>query len=261
MATFTPQRVSPRSIGLWLREGAELCQRQPLYFLAVTAGWAGVWYLPLPFTFLLLLGLPLPLAAGCVVAHAADTSRSPVHGLAAVPLNVWRNLLIAGALPWLVVGAMIVALAVLTLPVTLALGGDTNIFETLPLGAPQGWQAFHDLFAVTFIWLCTVGMVGWFIVPLMAVAGLSIVQAYVQAVRSIALNWFVVGVVFFIGWVCVPLLSFLSPLFVAPLLAILSSMMYVSFRHIWLGKGRNEAAQTADEDLPAGMTAIPVASR
>lgn len=245
MATFQPQRVPPQSIWLWLREAFALCQRQPLYFLVITAGWAGVWYLPVPFTYLLLLGLPLPLAAGCLVAHAADTSRSPLEVLLSMRFGVWRDLLIAGAAPWVTVVGMIWTIMVLTMPVTFALGGDTNFVSSLPLGSPRGWQPLRDLFGVTFVWLCTVGFVGWFLVPLMAVAGLPMLQAYAQAVRGIALNWFVVGVVFFVAWVCVPLLSFLSPLFVAPVLSLLSSVMYVSFRHIWLGRGKNEAVQAA----------------
>jgi len=258
MATFTPQRVPAHSIWLWLREGFALCQRQPIYFLCITAGWAGVSYLPLPFTYLLLLGLPVPLAAGCLVAHAADTSRSPLEVLLAMRFGVWRDLLIAGAAPWIAVVGMIGAITVLTLPFTVALNGNADFLAGLPLGTPHDWQAFRDLFGVTFLWLCTVGFVGWFVVPLMAIAGLPLVQAYNQTVRGIALNGFVVGVVFFAAWVCVPLLSFLSPLFVAPVLSILSSVMYVSFRHIWLGKGKNEAVRVAEEIGSVRFSATPV---
>lgn len=263
MATFNPQRVPPQSGWLWLREGIALCRRQPLYFLAVAAGWAGIWYLPSPLTWLLLLGLPVPLAAGCLVAHAADTGNSPFEVIRSVPPKLWRNLLIAGAAPWIVVVALITTLAVLTMPVTLWAGGETGTLFAIPAPAADAWPAFRDLFGVTFLWLCTLGFVGWFLVPLMAIAGLPIVQAYRETVRGIALNWFVIAMVFFIACVCLPLLAFLSPLFAPPLLAVLSSVMYVSFRHIWLGRGMNEparAGQGVDEDAPTQLTPVPVSS-
>ncbi|MBW3568403.1 MAG: hypothetical protein KY410_10690 [Proteobacteria bacterium] len=90
---------------------------------------------------------------------------------------------------------------------------------------------------------------------------MPIPQAYGQAVRGIALNRFVVGVVFFAAWVCVPLLSFLLLLLVAPLLSILSGTMYVSFRHIWLGRGKNEAVQAVEETGPVNVCAVPVPGR
>ncbi|HLU62303.1 MAG TPA: hypothetical protein VKZ99_08135 [Gammaproteobacteria bacterium] len=239
MATFRPQRVPASSVWLWLREAFALCRRQPLWFLGIGAAWSAVSLLPLPFSLLMLLGLGLPLAAGCVVAHAADSSRSPMDMLRSVSASTWRDLLIAGALPWLAVGGLILAVSVLTQPLELMAGVDNGPLFTLPEFLRGQWQPLRDLSLALVTWLVAVGIVGWFVVPLMTLAGLPLLQAYGQAIQAISMNGFVVGLVFAIAVICAPVFMLLSPLFAVPLLAMLSSLMYVSFRHIWLGQGRN----------------------
>lgn len=255
MASFRPQRVPPASIRLWLRESFALCRRQPLWFLGVAVAWTGVGLLPLPLGFLMLLGLALPLAAGCLVAHAADTSRSPIDVLAAITSRAWLDLLLAGALPWLAVGAAILAIASLAQPVL----PQAEPLLTVPQFARAEWQPFRDLLAAIFLWLATVGVAGWFVVPLMALAGLPLLQAFSQAVQAISLNGFVIALVYGIAAVGVPLAALLSPLLAAPLLAMLSSLMYVSFRHVWLGQGSNmpEVTRVTLRDLQP----IPVAGQ
>lgn len=253
MQTFQPQRVPFRSLVLWAREAFALCLRKPLAFLALAFAWSMLALLPPPFEFLLLLALPLPLAAGCLFAQAADAGRSPLAMLRNLPWANWSELFLAGSVPWLVVGGFIASLS-LALAGSNPWSGETDLLSKLPLAVDIDWRALSVLYAAQFLWLGTLGVVGWFLVPLQAVAGMPLPTAWQQAVRGLALNGFVAGVVLFAAWVCVPLLSLLSPLLAAPLLAFVSSMMYVSFRHIWLGRGMNEAVQRGNTLQPIPVT-------
>ncbi len=235
---FQPQRVEPSSAIYWFKEGLELSVRQSWLFIVITLVFCGIHYLPAPVTQILLFVIPMLLGAGCIVAECADLSASSIATLKAKPFRVWLNLFYVGFLPWVpifVFGLLLIGLGV----------EGEGFVPGEP--TPTPFDGGAALLALMFFWFVTMGYWIWFVVPLVAVAELSPVIALEQAVVALDLNKIVISIVLIFAVCC--LIGMISPLLVFPWVALVASMMYTSYRHIWLDRGLNHPTMAMSPQL------------
>lgn len=235
---FQPQHVEPSSAIYWFKEGLELSIRQSWLFILITLVFCGIHYLPAPVTQILLFVIPMLLGAGCIVAECADLGSNSIATLKAKPFKVWLNLFYIGFLPWVpffFIGLLLSGLGV---------EGD-GFSPGKP--APTAFDGGAALLALMFFWFITMGYWIWFVTPLVAVAELPLIIAVEQAFEALDLNKIVIIVVLIFAFCC--LFGMISPLLVFPWVALVSSMMYTSYRHIWFDRGLNHPTMAMSPQL------------
>lgn len=232
---FEPQKVSATSAFLWMKEGLELSIRQFLMFFVMTMVFCGSFYLPPVFSHLMLFFIPTILGIGCIIAECADKSLNLIDALDKKSGHIWFNLFAVGIVPWLIP----IALAL----ISNALGIEGDNFSPQDPGA-TAFDGGAALLGLMIFWFLIAGYWVWFIVPLISVAEAPLALSIDQAIHALSLNKFVILIV--LVFALSGIIGFLSPILIFPWLALASSMMYVSYRHIWLGKGENELVKTSN---------------
>lgn len=190
--------------------------------------------------FLVTATFPILLACGCVLAKSADYSQSALQCFRDIGSRSWiRVLLIGSALP--------IALTVFGIA-TEAVGLDQIAQNQLS----QNASASNTQFLYVFFVVCILLMVSivivlhsycflWFFWTLCVLPELPAAKALDQALDARLLNKFIVWP-FTVGSVLLVVTLFFPVLFVL-WLAITTSVMYVSYRDIWLMKPENQPAK------------------
>lgn len=88
-----------------------------------------------------------------------------------------------------------------------------------------------------WFWSLVLGPTVWFVVPLVALAGLSLAEAAVQATGGFLLDRFLVLV--WAAGVGAMWLTTLLPIPIVPCTALHAAVLYTGYRDVWLGRGRN----------------------
>lgn len=230
---FQPQRVDAKSVFYWFREGLDLSIRKLLIFITLTLIFCGIDYLPLSLNQSLIFLIPMLLGLGCIVAYCADAGYNILVILRSKPIKVWFNLFYIGFIPWIPLIILSIFLVFLS--------GDVKGDAFVPVPPkPTDFNGGSALFALMFLWFICMGYLIWFIIPLVAIAELPLVIAFEQAGKALGLNKFVIFLVIFFSFSC--FFGIILPLIVFPWVAIVTSMMYTSYRHIWLDRGLNYPA-------------------
>ncbi len=232
---FEPRQVDPKSVFYWFREALELSIRRSWTFIIFTLLFCIIYYFPSPINDLLFYLMPTLLGICCIVAECADMDKKIGITLRSKPLNVWLNLLLIGFLPWI--------FAILEI-ILFVFFDDIEVKGSVisPLPLPFYLDPCTMLLAFMFVWFLAVGLIIWFIIPLVAVSEFPLKVAFAQVLKAISLNVFIFFLV-----ILITLSSYLAmifPLIIFPWLAIVTSMMYTSYRHIWFDRGLNEPVTT-----------------
>jgi len=183
---------------------------------------------------------PILLACGCVLAKSADHSQSTLRCFLEIGSRSWiRIFLIGSAIP--------VALTVISIPVETV---ELNQLAQNQLSKNESGSA--TLFLSVFIVVCFLILISvvivlryycflWFFWTLCILPELSASKALDQALDGWLLNRFIVWP-FAASSLLLFVTLFLPVLFVL-WLAITTSMMYVSYRDIWMMKPKNQPAK------------------
>lgn len=243
---FRPQKVEPGSASVWFKDALALSVRKPIFFISATLVFTSICYLPKELGAAAFIALPLLLGLGCVVAECADNGRNPFTILMGKPSHVWGSLLVVGLVPWLAL-TFIALLAALLVPPGEPLTMNQSATQAIFRGG-------STLLALAFLWFLVVGYWLWFVIPLIAVAEISLPIAIDQADEALTLNRFIKLIALAVAFSC--LVGFFNSIVVFPWVAIVSCMMYVSYRHIWLDRAANlPVLQAAHSSKSAAHTA------
>ncbi len=240
---FEPQQVSPQDSLLWGKEALELTVRHAIIHVMVIGVAIYIFAAQIWLSGFLFASIPVLFGLVCVIAEAADEGVSPLSKLRAKNIRVWGRLFMLGLYPYLlaIFGMVLISL----LPIPTHSGVETTTYNgSFSSGVIMLFAIYAWLVAGPFIWLAA---------PLLAVAELPMGVAYNQANQAFKLNRFVLVIPLVLG--VIAHLAFLLPVLVFPLIAITGSMMYASYRHIWLGRGMNHPARKKVTS-PIGAQAI-----
>lgn len=235
---FEPQAVSAKSAGVWFKNGLELASRKPIEFLVLVGCFASIHYLPEFLSNIFLFVMPVMLGAGCIISESGNKSTSAFHAITSKPVVTWLRLLLLGVIPW-------APMLIISLIGSIFLGpGEPPNFEKYENhGVFEGGAS---ILAIMFFWFITTGYFLWFMVPLISVADAPLNIAFDQAVDALGLNRFVIGLVIFLSFSC--FFGMVWSVLVFPWIAVVTSMMYVSYLHIWFGgPGVTEKASMKSE--------------
>ncbi len=227
---FKPQTVEPKDIPVWFRESLDLTVRHPLLSVCSTALIIFLFAAPTWLSGFLFASTPILFGIGCVIAAAGDDGKSPLAELWHKPLKVWGRLFMLGAYPYLlaIFGAALTTL----LPIASSSGLP-------PEQVSPSFSAGVVMLFALYVWLAA-GPFIWFFVPLIANAEMPLGMAAAQAGEAFMLNRFVILLSLALG--VVSQLAIILPILVFPFVALVTSLMYVSYRHIWMGRGLNNRA-------------------
>jgi len=230
---------------LWLAEALELSKRGVLPFLLLGLGIYGV-RLIVGSGLVLLCLFPLILSLGCVIAKSTDSSNTLLKTISEVAPIAWVRVFIVWsvslaifALPGLVLE--FTGLMQLIFPDSISSDGvlKENGSE---LRALIKFSILIAMFASLIAVLLWMTNFLWFFFTLCVIAELPLMESYEQASDGVLLNKFVI-------WpyiICVLTLLIIEVLF-PPLfllwLAVSTSMMYVSYRDVWLAKTKNSPVE------------------
>lgn len=218
---FSPQTVETDSWRLWLTEGLQLSARRPLAFVTLTLLYAALDYLPAYLSGIQFWLTPLFLGLGCIMAQCADKSTPLVALGRRGMLPVLLRLVLMAALPLLV----FLAFRLFAKP------------EPLP---PVIFEGGLGILSMTFLWMLFAGPLLWFLVPLIAAGKLPLGVAAAQSVNATSQNFFVYGLTLAVTFFSALMVGLGASVAAILLYPLLSCVMYVSYRHIWLDRARNE---------------------
>lgn len=237
MANFQPRKVPAKNLLSWITGAFELASRRPVTFISI-------WLVTTICVYLLpdlsLIHIPISvvaLALSCIAAESADKSQS-FFKLAVVRLCSCYKSLVVMTLGFTLLATFIGAL------VQLSIYGPEVAKSMFQLASSsETWHSltFAKQFLYSFDWVVVDASgfvnvffsIGWFTVVLVANACAPLQIALVQAVRGSLLNIYVVPFVIALQFVF-DLLRVI-PLAALPGLIIMSCMIYLSYKDIWIG--------------------------
>ena len=241
---FKPRKVPSTNMKSWFVEALELSKRHAVLYVALgvlTMGLAVMDKNGLVLTSL----FPLILSLGCVVAKSADHSESILKSIVEVAPRAWARVLILGSAPavFLVIVTLIVTLLVETINPSSLGALFYHMEQSQELSATRNTMGFSIIVAIVVLvigftlWITSYL---WFFWTLIVIGELPVFDAVNESFEGFFINKFV-------AWpyaLCVLTLSlvFLMPVIIIPWLAVSTSMMYVSFRDVWLGRKDNHPA-------------------
>lgn len=238
---FKPQAVEPKDIPIWFRESLDLTVRHPLISICTTALIIFLFAAPTWLSGFLFATTPILFGIGCVIAAAGDDGKSPLGQLWSKPLKVWGRLFMLGAYPYL--------LAIFGAAITTIIPMATSGAVTPEQVSPSFSAGVVMLFAL-YVWLAA-GPFIWFFVPLIANAEMPLDMAAAQAGEAFMLNRFVILLSLALG--VLSQFAIVMPVLVFPFVALVTSLMYVSYRHIWMGRGLNNRAASKSQLMVPAM--------
>lgn len=240
MANFEPRKVPVKNYIDWLKGALELAARKPVTFISIWLIGAFVNYLLPDITPVHTPIAVLVLGLSCLAAEAADKSQ-PFYKLAAVRLYECHRTLILVALGF---GLFTTAFGFL---LQLAINGIEDaamMFQLASSGEKWHTMSFAAKLLYSFDWLSIdasgfLGMffcLGWFWVTLIVNAGATFGIAFNQSYRATLKNLYVIALVVLIQFLLD--LFRIIPLAALPALSIVSGMIYLSYKDIWLGMNK-----------------------
>ncbi len=240
---FKPQQVSPSDSLSWAQEALELTVRHAILNVSVIGIAIYLFAAQIWLSGFIFASIPVLFGIVCVIAQAADEGESPLQNLRSKNLRVWGRLFMLGLYPYLlaVFGMALMSL----LPLEPHASAQPSAYNgTFSSGVIMLFAIYAWLVAGPFIWLAA---------PLLSVAELPMDIAYNQANQAFKLNRFILLLPLVLG--VFAHLAFLLPVLVFPLIALTGSMMYASYRHIWLGRGMNHPVRNKVSS-PIGTQAV-----
>lgn len=236
---FEPQAVAPISWKTWCREALALTGRRPAVFVALTLVLASLDAVPVLGNALQMIFLPLFLGLGCRLAAEADNGRMGWRFVSGISVRAMIHLVLFGVTPFAVGTGMAAILNTLPLP------EPEPVFHDGPPETP--WVPFESGLGLTIhlaLWLSLSVSLIWTLAPLMALGDIPIRPACNQAVQALERNGVLLrlglgsaGILFF-GVLPVGLVIGGTP--VVAVFPFLCCLMYVSYRHIWWDRPRNQ---------------------
>ena len=242
---FKPRQVPPTNVKCWFVEALGLSRRRPFHFLALSAAL----FIVISFKsgdvtmFLPPILFPVILALGCAIAKSADESVPLLEVVSAVGSAGWLRVATAAAIPWTVFLVMYMIAGVSSD----GSSGDLNLVQNdlrpaVSIANLEALAKFSALaiggIAVVYIYFRLTCLV-WFLWTLCAVANLPLLEALYQSYEGVSINKFVIW-----PYVISTCLLFVLPMLLGiwvlyPWLAISCSMLYTSYRDVWLSRSTN----------------------
>ena len=248
---FEPRRISLRDVPVWARESWHLLWRRPLLFLATSlvfhvVAWSVSDVAYVSALIVILLGY-LSLLVLINFAAAADHTRAVKY----LPTYRMVRRVIPGLLLLTVIYILIyVAVAILALLIEFEAPAVNYYERELYLTFRWVWPG---KFALTILYIGIMVTSMWFLPPLLALHELGLGDARKLARRAYRINDWIVFLAAYVPFVVLILLSlvtelsYLLNLLFVPLFAL---YLYVSYRHVFLGKRENSP-------VPAKTAAVP----
>ncbi|HID99443.1 MAG TPA: hypothetical protein EYP59_04045 [Thiotrichaceae bacterium] len=236
---FKPRRVAPKSWRFWFKESLSLSTRNILSFTLLALLVSGAHHLPELLRDFVIFAIPLLLSFGVVLACSVDKSINFLGAVSKTPRVVWVRLFVAGSMPWLILSAFGIVMGLImqlmgvegTPPPSFDSGQNTYVI----------YEAGMSMLATMFVWLLILGYFLWFVIPLIVVAELPLIESFDQSLDALLLNGWFVRIILSFSFSAF-LFALFFPILFIPWYAVTSSMMYVSFRYIWMGKRDNNPA-------------------
>jgi len=243
---FKPRQVPPGNMKFWFVEALALSRRRLFHFLALSIALYIVLSIEAGAVTMLLppILFPVILAVGCAIAKSTDESISFIDVVFGIGSQGWLRVASAAAIPW--VGFLIIYMLIPESD-----GGQSGDLSMLAqdglqqAGSDFNWQTRALIGAVvigvlalayTFFRLtCLV----WFLWTLCSVANLPLLEALDQSYEAVSINKFVIWpyAISTVLLFALPMLLGIWVLF--PWLAITCSMLYTSYRDVWLSRSVN----------------------
>lgn len=237
---FSPRKVPSGNMKFWFVEALELSKRKAFFFLLL--GLVSMWFGALDESGIILVCVfPLILSLGCVVAKSADFSESSLKKIVEVAPQAWMRVFFIGLMP------LFVLFAITLLIETISPGNPGAFFEHLEKS--QDVSETRNLIGFSIVIAIGASLIGlalwitsylWFLWPLIVIGELPAVEAFNQSFDGFYINKFIVWP--YAVSVLSLLLVHILPMLFIPWLAISTSMMYVSYRDVWLGRKENHPA-------------------
>ena len=243
---FKPRQVPPSNVKFWFVEALALSRRRLFHFLALSvalyivisikAGDVIMFFPPILF--------PVILALGCAIAKSGDESIPFLEVVSGVGSAGWLRVATAAAIPW--TGFLVIYM----FSGVLSDGSSVNLNmpaqnELRQAGSNLNWEALAKIgglvigvLAVAYIFFRVTCLV-WFLWTLCAVGNLPILEALDQSYEGVSVNKFVIW-----PYAISSVLLFILPMLLGkwvlyPWLAITCSMLYASYRDVWLSRSTN----------------------
>lgn len=236
---FEPQVVDPRSWKNWCREALTLTGRRPVAFVALTLGLAAFAVIPVLGDTLQMILLPLCLGLGCRLASQADNGGPSRRAFTGLSVRAFGHLAVLGLIPLAVAGVLAALLNALQM-----VEPEPIYRDGLPVAPWIPFEAGIGIIVSLVMWLFLSGGLIWTLPPLMALADLPLSIAGDQAVLALERNslllrlaWGIAGGLF----LCLlPLGLIVGGVPAVLAFPFLCCLMYVIYRHIWLGRPNNQ---------------------
>ena len=250
-----PIRVEFSDILVWMKESLLLFRRRPVVFLVISVVFFFVCH-KIRITgfltfFIALLLCQVSLVISIVVARCADESRP-------LTLNIWYRSLLNSIVPVLLCSAFYVLLWVIASQLASMLFLDEVVSESSmppPIAALQWLYPGTISLFIVYIGIMVTTM--WFLLPLSVFHRMGFVDLVLFAKQGERKNFPVIAaasylpfMVFFVLFVFSEL-ALVVAVVALPLFAI---YMYVSFRHVYMGRKESQPTKVAAVD------AVPVES-
>ena len=243
---FKPRQVPPSNLKFWFVEALALSQRRLPHFLALSVVLYAVISIEAGHVTMLLppIIFPVILALGCAIAKSGDESVPFFEVVVGVGSAGWLRVATAAAIPWIVFLLLFMFSGVFS-------DGSSEDLNTLAqnelrqASGISNWQAVArtsglvlSAVAVAYIVFRMTCLV-WFLWTLCAVGNLPLLEALDQSYEGVSINKFVIW-----PYAISTVLLFVLPMFLGiwvlfPWLAITCSMLYASYRDVWLSRSTN----------------------
>lgn len=243
---FKPRQVPPSNLKFWFVEALALSRRRLFHFIALSIALYVVISIEAGQVTMLLppILFPVILALGCAIAKSGDESVPFIEVVTSVGFAGWLRVATAAAIPW----TTFLVLWVFSGAFSDGPSVDLNIqmqHELRQAGSDFSWRSLTMIGFLAIItpviiyfffrFTCLV----WFLWSLCAIADLPLVEALEQAYEGVSINKFVIW-----PYAIATVLLFALPMLlgiwaVYPWLAITCSMLYTSYRDVWLSRSKN----------------------
>jgi len=247
----------------WFCEALALTVRKPLSFVILTLAMSAMNLLPGSAAGLaFLLFTPMFLGLGCRLAHQSDIGEPSLPALTGLSVRALMNLVLIGALGLAVFLAGIGFVLALWHVLYFLFSYST---APAPVAGPPIGMLFEGGAAVVLwsgLWIGLSSGTLWCLAPLCSQANMSLGAALDQCFQALAKNPFLVSLSWSIGAASI-VLSFLSVVMRNGLIAVVAfpficCLIYVSYRHIWWNRRKNEPARRVAPVDAQGATSLPI---
>jgi len=250
-APIEPHKAEFSDIFVWMKETVLLFRRKPIIFSLLSLAFFGLCYLlninNFVILFIALVMCKLTLVLGIVIARCADESRRITIKLCY--LSVTNSIV-----PLLVLSAIYMLLWLIATLAVLSFG-DSIAQPPSPQPIPVLQWLNVGTFALIVVYMGIMISTMWFLIPLVIFYKLGLVDSVKFARQGERKNFMVVYaasylpfMVFFVMYA----LSDLSLVMAVAALPLFAIYLYVSFRHVYMGRKESDPVEVKVADaLPA----------